>query len=318
MPELPEVHTTVEGLKKTILGQTIKDVWSDFHIETSAGARKTIKNKKYFDKFKKIVTEAKIIKLERIGKNILIHLSNRHTIVVHMKMTGHLMVGKYKMTPPPSPSGRGQRGRGVWIPLEKGPLQDSYNKFIHLVFSLPNGRYLVLSDMRKFASVTVFKTEELHKYESLAKLGPDPLDPSFSAKKFFEIMHAKKRTPIKSALLDQSAISGIGNIYSDEILWETSIHPLSLADKIPQKKTEEMFKAMQKILRFSIKHGGDSKSDYRNIFGKKGEFQNFHKVYGEKGQKCQKKNCLGIIQRIIVRGRSAHFCPKHQIKYGRQ
>lgn len=287
MPELPEVHTTVEGLKKVIIGKIIKDVWSDFYIGAKYKDRQNIKNKKYFNGFKKIVKGAKIKSLERRGKNILINLNNKHTIIVHMKMTGHLMVKNY----------------------------EKENRFIHLVFSLSGGKRLVLSDMRKFASVTVSKTDELHSHDALSNLGPDPLQSKFTAKKLFEIIHAKKSMPVKSALLDQSAIAGIGNIYSDEILWQIGIHPLSKADKIPEKKFKEIFAAMQKILRLSIKHGGDSKSDYRNAFGGKGEFQNFHKAYANRGQKCQKKNCSGIIQKIVVRGRSAHFCPKHQIKY---
>lgn len=305
MPELPEVHTTTEGLKTLIIGKTIKDVWSDFHIATAAGERQTIKNKKYFVNFRKKVTGTKIKSLERRGKNILINLNNNQTIIVHMKMTGHLMVGKY-----------GFKNK-KWTASEKGPLQDPYNKFIHLVFSLSNGKHLVLSDMRKFASVTISKTEELHMHDTVGKLGPEPLDPKFNSEKLFEIINSRKGAPIKSVLLDQSLIAGIGNIYSDEILWQTDIHPLSLSDKIPEKKSRKIFKAMQKILKFSIKHGGDSKSDYRNAFGEKGGFQNFHKVYGKKGQKCPKPNCSGIIQRMVIKGRSSHFCPKHQIKYER-
>jgi formamidopyrimidine-DNA glycosylase len=124
-----------------------------------------------------------------------------------------------------------------------------------------------------------------------------------------------KNIPIKSALLDQTAIAGIGNIYSDEILWQTSIHPLSSAGQIPKAKFAEIFKAMQTILKFSIKVGGDSKSDYRNAFGGKGGFQNFHQVYGKKGLQCPKNRCSGIIERTVIKGRSSHFCPKHQIKY---
>lgn len=286
MPELPEVHTTVEGLKKVIIGKTIKDVWSDFYVGAKYGDRQNIKNKKYFDEFKKIITGAKIKSLERRGKNILINLNTGYTIVVHMKMTGCLM---YKKN-----------------------LQE---KYIHLRFNLSDGNYLLLSDMRKFASVTILKTENLHLHDTMGKLGPDPLDPKFSAKKLFEILRDKKDMPIKSALLDQRAISGIGNIYSDEILWFTGIHPLSKAGAISEKKFIEIFRAMQKILKLSIKHGGDSKSDYRNAFGEKGGFQKFHKAYGKKGQKCPKINCSGIIERMIIRGRSSHFCPKHQIKY---
>ena len=96
MPELPEVHTTVEGLKKVIIGKTIKEVWTDFYVGAKYGNRENIKNKKYFEKFRKIIKGAKIKSLERRGKNILINLNNRYTIVVHMKMTGHILYGKYK------------------------------------------------------------------------------------------------------------------------------------------------------------------------------------------------------------------------------
>lgn len=288
MPELPEVHTTVEGLKTVVVGKTIKDVWSDFYIGAKYNDRQNIKNQKYFDRFKKITVGATIKKIERRGKNILINLDNGFTILVHMKMTGCLMYKK----------------------------DFSNEKYVHLIFTFSSGDYLLLSDMRKFASVTISKTSELHQHNTIGKLGAEPLEPKFNAKKLFEIIHQKKNWPIKSALLDQNILVGIGNIYSDEILWLTNIHPLSLADKIPEKKFGEIFKAMQKILKFSIKHGGDSKSDYRNAFGEKGGFQNFHQVYGKKGARCSKNKCLGIIERTVIKGRSAHFCPKHQINYG--
>ncbi|MEK7635108.1 MAG: bifunctional DNA-formamidopyrimidine glycosylase/DNA-(apurinic or apyrimidinic site) lyase [Patescibacteria group bacterium] len=285
MPELPEVHTTVEGLKKVIIGKTIENVWSDFYIGAKHNDRQNIKNKKYFEKFKKIVTGTNIKDIERRGKNILINLNNDYTIVVHMKMTGNLMYGLYPE-----------------------------NKFIHLKFNLSDKKDLVLADMRKFASVDIFKTEELKQHKRIGTLGSEPLDPKFTAKKFFKIFHTKKY-PIKSALMEQNLLSGIGNIYSDEILWEVSIHPLSRTDKIPEKQFTEIFKTMQKILKFSIKEGGDSKSDYRNAFGEKGNFQNFHNVYSRKGDKCPKSKCRGIIERMVIKGRSAHFCPNHQLIY---
>lgn len=295
MPELPEVQTTINGLRKVILGKTIKSVWSDFHVGAKYGDKDNIKNKKYFDKFKKIVVGAKIKDLERRGKNILIRLNPStssgqvaYTIIVHMKMTGNLMYGKFPN-----------------------------NKFVHLTFDLSNSgeNKLVLSDIRKFASVDFARSDEMHIHERVGKLGPDPLDPKFNAKKLFEAISKKKGWPIKSALLDQTTIAGIGNIYSDEVLWASGIHPLSRADKVPEEKFKEIFKNMKKILRFSIQKGGDSKTDYRNAFGGKGEFQNFHQAYGRKGEKCPKPGCSGIIERTLVKGRSAHFCPKHQILY---
>ena len=218
-------------------------------------------------------------------------------------MTGHMMVGKYRFQ------------NKTWMAIEKGPLQDPYNQYIHFVISLSDGKHLVLSDMRKFASVTISRTDELHLHDSVGSLGLDPLDKKLDPKLLREIIYKRKNMPVKSAFLDQTGLAGVGNIYSDEILWQTGIHPLSPANKIPEKKFVEIFKAMQNILRFSINHGGDSKSDYRNLLGEKGGFQNFHKVYGQKGAKCPKPNCRGIIERTVVRGRSAHFCPKHQSKY---
>lgn len=282
MPELPEVHTTIEGLKRKVLGQTITDVWSDFHIKTAHGERQNLKNKKHYAFFKKVATGAKIKNIERMGKNILIQLSNQHTIVVHMKMTGCLM---YNVSDP----------------------------FVHLKLKLSGGKNLVLSDVRKFASVSIVETNKLQEHERLETLGPDAL--KISPKEFEKRLRPKKNWPIKSALLDQTIVAGIGNIYSDEMLFATSIHPLSSVDKIPSPKYTELHKAMRRILLFSIKHGGDSKSDYRNAFGEKGGFQNFHQVYGKKGQPCPKKACAGIIARIVVKGRSSHFCPKHQKMY---
>ncbi len=325
MPELPEVHTTVEGIKKVASGKTILDVWSDFHLATAHGSRQTLKNKGYFDNFRKKVKGVKIVGVERRGKNILIHLnpSTRsgqvaYTIVIHMKMTGHMMYGKYIKYQKLNIKNKNES----WRAVEEGPLQDPYNQYIHFVISLSDNKHLVLSDMRKFASVTLIKTQELHLHESVGALGIDPLHSSLTPKRLQEIIYKRKEMPIKSALLDQTGLAGIGNIYSDEILWETGIHPLSKANAIPAKKFGEVFKAMRKILLFSIEHGGDSKSDYRDIRGEKGGFQNFHKVYGKKGAKCPKKECQNkkgaIIERIVVRGRSAHFCPVHQKLYGRK
>lgn len=299
MPELPEVHTTVEGLKSVIIGKTIKNVWSDFHIGAKNNKSENIKNPKYLQKFKKALIGAKIKSIERRGKNILIHLGPRsdlkkspqgltfgYTIIVHMKMTGNLLYGLYPD-----------------------------NKFIHLIFKLSDGKNLVLADVRKFASVEFCKTPEINLHQRVGKLGIDALDPKLNAKKLFEIIHQKKNWPIKSALLNQNLISGVGNIYSDEILWQVGIHPLSLANKIPEKKFAEILKVMRQILKFSIKQGGDSKTDYKNAFGGKGNFQNFHRVYGRRGHKCPKIKCGGIIQRTVVRGRSSYFCPKHQKIY---
>ena len=120
---------------------------------------------------------------------------------------------------------------------------------------------------------------------------------------------------IKQVLMDPYIIAGIGNIYSDEILWRASIHPLSLVGKIPDKNMKEMFKATKVLLKKGIDFGGDSMSDYRNIDGEHGKFQDHHRAYRRKGKPCGKKGCKGTITRLVVGARSAHFCPVHQKLY---
>ena len=115
--------------------------------------------------------------------------------------------------------------------------------------------------------------------------------------------------------MDQELIAGIGNIYSDEILWRASVHPLSHPNKIPEKNMKEMFKAMKETLKKGIDFGGDSMSDYRNIDGERGKFQEYHHAYQRKGKACDKRGCKGIIARMVVGTRSAHFCPVHQKQY---
>ena len=281
MPELPEVQTTVNGLNQTVKGKKIVDVQTNYNSPHYVG-RDDIKNPKFFALFRKKVKGTKILKAERRAKNILIHLSNRQTILVHMKMTGHFVYNRPATT------------------------------FVRLDFKLNNGKHLVLSDLRKFAKVTLVKTDGLEKSFHLEHLGPEPLDKNFQFPNFNFQIQKKPKGRIKQVLMDQSLISGIGNIYSDEILWRVGIHPLSHPNKIPERNLKAMFKAMKETLRKGLDFGGDSMSDYRNIKGEKGNFQNYHQAYKKTGRKCGRKDCGGIIKRIVIGARSAHFCPAHQ------
>lgn len=298
MPELPEVTTTVNGLNKVLPKLFIKDVWSDYFINTKNKNPNSIKNKKYFEHFRKEIISEKFINAERRGKNILIHLSHGKTILIHMKMTGHLLYGKYEF--------QGDKWRS-----EDQLLSDPFNQFVHLAFTLSNGKHLAFSDMRKFAKVILFETNKKDNLIDLSSLGPEPLEdltPSLLKKQ----LHKKPEGKIKTVLMDQSVVAGIGNIYSDEILWETGINPERKVKKIKDEEINNIFKAIKDILSKSIKMGGDSMSDYRNIFGEKGGFQNTHKVYRRTKQKCLRKGCSGTIQRKIIGGRSSHFCNIHQ------
>lgn len=300
MPELPEVTTTVRGLNEVLPRLMIKDVWSDYYIKTANKRTDNIKNKKYFEKFKKEIIGEKFKIAERRGKNVLIHFTGNKTILIHMKMTGHLLYGKYEW----------DSKNKKWY-SKTPPLSDSFNQFIHLIFNLSNGKSLAFSDMRKFAKVIMFETDKKTSHIDLISLGPEPLQ-DLSKEVFKKQLLSKPNWEIKTTLMDQSVLAGIGNIYSDEILWASNVHPERVPKSLTDKEINMMWKAMKEILDRSIKMGGDSMSDYRNVFGEKGNFQNAHKVYRRVKEKCLKKGCGGTILRKIIGGRSAHFCNKHQ------
>ena len=282
MPELPEVETTTRGLRKTILGLTIKDVWTD--LATKDKRKKgTIADPSYFKIFKKEIIGKKVLSIERRAKNILINISDKKTILVHLKMTGYLFYG-----------------------------QDPKIKFAHAVFSLSNNMYLVFSDMRKFGKITLLDTAVAHDSKHLNNLGPEPLAKNFTLEKLKERLKIRPNGKIKTVLMDQKVIAGIGNIYSDEILWRACIHPERKTSELKESEIKLIFKAIKETLTKGIDFGGDSMSDYRNIYGLPGKFQLHHEAYGRTGERCRKKNCKGIIIRKIINGRSAHFCSVHQ------
>ncbi len=281
MPELPEVETIVNDLKKVLPGLKIQDVWTDV---------------KSFKKIKKDVIGKKILKLERKGKNILIWLSHSQVILVHQKMTGHLLYGTWYAQ------------HGTWKSKDSEPLNDPENRFIHLLFFLSNGKQLALCDMRKFAKVAILSTEKIQR--ELNKLGPDPFDKNFTFEKFKETVR-QTHGKTKIVLMDQSLVAGIGNIYSDEILWVAGVHPLKRANKLKEKGLKKIYQAIRPVLKKAIKARGSSYIDYRDAFGREGRYQKMHYAYQQTGKKCKKRDG-GIIKKIKINGRSAHFCSVHQ------
>ncbi len=317
MPELPEVHTTVTGLQDVIPGLSVTDVWSDMWSESTL-ARNTIKDRTYFSYFKKYTLNQKIIRVTRRAKHILIELENGFTMIIHMKMTGHLMYGKYAQNT--SYNGR----EWPWVPVvannadleqtlqtDASPLLDPYNRHIHVVFTLSNKKHLVFCDSRKFGTIVVERTATLHT-ERLSHLGPEPLETSFTYSKFKERLMKSPNRAIKTVLMDQSIIAGIGNIYSDEMLHRAHILPTRTPKSIGDKEFHSLFTSMKHVLLQGIDFGGDSTSDYRNIQGERGTFHGRHQVYLRTKEKCLTKGCLGIISKQTINGRSAHFCTSCQ------
>lgn len=290
MPELPEVETVVRDLQKRVIGRKILDVWTDWP--------------RYFKgmslaQFKKHVVSKKIVGVSRRGKNILIEVSGCHLILIHLKMTGHILAGTWQIA-----KGKGQSAK--WAPEKTSiEMNDPKNGFIRLIFFLDSKEYpmLALSDLRRFAKVVCGSNEKILNLPDLKNLGQEALEISY---KDFRDLFKNKTGKIKQVLLDQSFVVGIGNIYSDEILYVAKIHPLSRAEKLKESHIKALYLAMKKILEKGIKMRGTSSDDFRDTYGKKGNYGKVILTYQRHGQKCARGH---LIQRTKVVQRSAHFCP---------
>lgn len=294
MPELPEVETIVNELKRRIVGLRIKDAWID--------RPKTIRQTGGVEFFKKAIKNKKILSVKRRAKYIIINIEGKKTIFIHQKISGHLLYGKWRQT------------NGGWESRLSGPLKDDPdNRFIRLVFFLDNGFQLALSDLRRFAKVILVDDDKIGDLKEIHELGPEPLEIDFKTfHKLFASVGRRKKGRVKPVLMDPKFIAGIGNIYGDEILWEAGLHPLSRVENLSDKDIKKIFNAMQKVLNKAIVFKGDSMDNYRRISGEKGGYQNMQKAYQQTGKKCVKKDG-GIIKRLKIGARSAHFCPVHQI-----
>jgi len=287
MPELPEVETTIQQLKKEVLDRKIEDIWCD--------NKKMVKRQSY-DDFKEELLGKKIKGVRRRAKLILVDLSEKKTLLVHQKISGHLLTGKWKFED------------GKLIPREE-ILKDRVNTYIHFLLTLDNGQMLALSDLRKFGKVELWNTEKLRESDQIKKLGPEPLKKEFTFDKFKQVLK-NRRAPIKKTLMNQQVIAGIGNIYSDEILWEAKVNPFKPTDEISDKELKRIFSTIKSVLKNALRLKGTSISDYRDLKGNEGSYEKKLEAYHQHDKKCSR--CGITIQRKKIGGRSAHFCPRCQ------
>ncbi len=290
MPELPEVETIARDLNRKVAGETIVDFWTDWP--------KVVKRPNP-TQLRQGIKGLQIRRVGRIGKNVLFHLSENKMLLVHQKMTGHLMVGKWRI----------DKKTGKVTPLGKGALQEKVNQYIHAIFTLEKGSMIALSDMRKFARIAFGDEEDILKLPDINKLGPDALSPKLSVKEFKERVGERSKA-IKATLMDPSVVAGIGNIYADDILWSARVHPLKPANKVTAKEMDEIFEHTQRILKRAVRLRGTSVGDYRDTAGRKGRYGREVLVYQKTGDPCLR--CGTPIQRTKVGQRSAHFCPRCQ------
>ncbi len=313
MPELPEVQTIVDDLNRKIIGRRIKRIWfdapktitvifADKYGKIRGAARDSKELKRIFEKE---IKGLKIAEIKRRGKNILIYLnqkskvkSQKFLLLIHQKLTGHLLYGKWQVD-------KVKNQKPKVKSLLKGPIEEKVNNYIHLIFYLDNGWQLGLSDLRKFAKVLFGPKEEIEKLPDLLKIGPEPLGKSLTIEKFKSLI-SKEGGKIKQVLMDQEVLAGVGNIYSDEILWLAKINPLKPANKLTIVELKRVYSAMKRVLKRAVKLRGTSISDYRDIYGNFGGYAGTRYVYQREGEKCYR--CQTSIKRVKIGGRSSHFC----------
>ena len=282
MPELPEVEVVRRSLKKCIIGKKIKKV-----NVFNRNLRYKIENK-----FKNLIQNQIIQSTKRKSKYLLILLNNDYTILIHLGMTGKIFIfeeNKFKKTS-----------------FYYG--NNFLSRHNHFSFEFSNSNKLIYNDVRKFGFVKLLKNSDINNCSHLKKLGPDPLSKKFHKNYLFERLKKSKKK-IKNFLMDQKNVSGIGNIYANEILYSCSINPRKKSMYLGNRDVVKIIKRTKTLLNNSIKSGGSSIKDFKGVSGKNGEFQQKFKVYARNGLKCKKKNCKGTIKKIYISNRSSFFCP---------
>lgn len=305
MPELPEVQTVVDDLNKKIKGSSVVDFWTDWG--------KSIKNPIAF--FKKKIKNRKIIEVKRRAKNILVYLDDGQIMLIHLKMTGHLLIKSEIRNLKFEINLKSKKNKSK-TEKKDNYFDDRVNQYVHHVWTLKKGKQEIMlefSDLRKFGKIELFKNEELLlRDKNFAMLGEEPLDEKFDLKKLEELSKKKSKMSVRNFLMDQKIIVGIGNIYVSEIMFEAGIHPERTMESLSKKEIKDLLVFTKKILKKAIELRGTSDSDYRDTDGAPGGFQKVLKVYNREKQKCKKRGCVGIIERAKFNQRSAYWCPKCQ------
>lgn len=284
MPELPEVETVRRGLERLIIGKTVKAVSHDTE-KSFPNATADVKQ---------FLINATITDVRRRAKVLLIDLASDYTLVIHLKMTGQLVfVGDERF-------GAGHPSDSLIHALP--------DKSTRVSFEFDDGSNLFFNDQRKFGWVRLMPSVEVPNINFMQKVGPEPLDADFTWRQFAERFARRARTNIKAALLDQTVVAGVGNIYADESLWGAKIHPKRLVSSISQAEFKRLYAELRAVMNLAIEKGGSSNHTYINAEGKKGSYMDFARVFRREGLTCPRHPDV-VIEKLRVAGRGTHICP---------
>ncbi len=298
MPELPEVENLRRGLEKMIIGQKILEVKVSKPKLVSGKGTVRAASKKKQEEFVKGLVGEKFFAVARRAKNLIFRLSNDKIVLAHMKMTGQFV---YKIS-----RGKKKVMGGHPIEISESTLP---NKHTHVIFRLEHG-ILYYNDTRMFGYLLYHpNTKAFEKENHFTDLGKEPLVRDFTIK-YFEDALRKKKSKIKALLMKQNIVTGIGNIYADESLFESGINPRRNASSLKPKEVKKLHEKIINIMKRAIKAGGSSVAIYRLLDESRGNYAREHKVYGKAGKNCP--NCKRPLQKILIQSRTTIFCPRCQ------
>ncbi|NCU38562.1 bifunctional DNA-formamidopyrimidine glycosylase/DNA-(apurinic or apyrimidinic site) lyase [Candidatus Saccharibacteria bacterium] len=289
MPELPEVETVRRGLERLIIGRII--LGAKVHDSPRSFPNSDHDVRQFFHNV--VVTS-----VGRRAKVLLIGLSSEYTLVTHLKMTGQLVY-----------VGNARFGAGHPNDSLIGTLPD---KSTRVTIEFADGSHLYFNDQRKFGWMKLYPTLEVPNIDFMQKVGPEPLEDSFTAAEFIPRVRRRNNTTIKAAILDQTVLAGVGNIYADESLWAAKIHPALRVRDISDAQLATLIDEIKYALKMAIEKGGSTDRNYVNAEGKKGSYIEFARVFRREGLECPR--CGATIEKSKVAGRGTHTCPSCQVQ----
>ena len=267
MPELPEVETVRRGLQELIVGLKVANATCDWP--------KSFPNSE--GDIEAFLLGSAVTAVRRRAKVLMIDLSSGYTLVTHLKMTGQLVFIKEGVRPF-SRFGAGHPNESLI-----GELPDRSTR---VVIEFTDGSHLFFNDQRKFGWMKLFPTIEVPNIDFMKKVGPEPLEDDFTPKILYERLQRRKNTTIKAAILDQTVLAGVGNIYADEGLWGASIHPSTRVKDIPRQQIKDLWRELREVMALSIEKGGSTDRNYVDAEGRRGSYMDFARVFRREGKPC--------------------------------
>ncbi len=314
MPELPEVETVARGLRRLIIGKRIKGAATDTPKSFPNSAADV----------RAFLVQATVTAVRRRAKVLLIDLDNEYSLVIHLKMTGQLVFvaknmanGYWNMEDSKTLNSNSQ------IPIATDEVRfgaghpndsligDLPDRSTRVTIDFTDGSRLYFNDQRKFGWMKLLPSVEIPNIDFMKKVGPEPLELDFTAAQFAERFKRRARTSVKAALLDQTVVAGVGNIYADESLWGAKIHPLRLVGSLTTDEFSRLYTELRAVMNLAIEKGGSTDKNYVNAEGKRGSYMDFARVFRREGQPCPR--CGTTIIKFKAAGRGTHICPYCQV-----